>query len=191
MRSPRKRTTQAMSTEEERLQTERMHDVLLLIDNLFRREDLTIKIILGCLYDVGSANLINQKFRSRSLNGLMKQISKTSKPAFSFFAMRWLKKNCPELVTRWLYSKVSFQNKPGNTVQALKSEVLDARAVLLDEESRKQEIKQLRSQVKWLTGLLIGAVTLLGGSTIWLSYSQLPETIPLIQSIQSSNDDPD
>jgi hypothetical protein len=172
------------SAEEERLQAERMRDVLLLLDNLIRREDVTIKVILSCLYDVGSANLINQKFRSRSLNGLMKRVSTMSKPAFRFFAMRWIKKNCPELITKWLYSKVSFQRSPIKTVKKLEAEVLDVKAVLLDAETRRQEVKLLRSQVKLLTGLLIGAITILGGSTIWLGYSQLPEAIPLIQSVR-------
>lgn len=185
MRPPRQNTIRNMpSAEEERLQAERMRDVLLLLDNLIRREDVTIKVILSCLYDVGSANLINQKFRSRSLNGLMKRVSTMSKPAFRFFAMRWIKKNCPELITKWLYSKVSFQRSPIKTVKKLEAEVLDVKAVLLDAETRRQEVKLLRSQVKLLTGLLIGAITILGGSTIWLGYSQLPEAIPLIQSVR-------
>lgn len=184
MRPPLQETTRdTQSIEEERLQAERMRDVLLLLDNLIRREDLTIKVIVSCLYDVGSANLINQKFRSRSLNGLMKHISRLSKPAFSFFAMRWLKKNCPELITKWLYSKVSFQRSPTKAIQELEAEVLDVKAVLLDAESRRQEVKLLRSQVKLLTGLLIGAITILGGSTLWLGYSQLPKAIPLIQPV--------
>jgi hypothetical protein len=176
------------SAEEERLQAERMRDVLLLLDNMLRREDVTIKAILSCLYDVGSANLINQKFRSRSLNGSMKRISTMSKPAFRFFAMRWIKKNCPELITKWLYSKVAFQ-PPIKAVKELEAEVLDVKAVLLDAETRRQEVKLLRSQVKLLTGLLIGAITILGGSTIWLGYSQLPEAIPLIQSVRGNTQD--
>ncbi|MBD1869745.1 hypothetical protein H6F88_28470 [Oculatella sp. FACHB-28] len=179
------------SAEEERLQAERMRDVLLLLDNLIRREDVTIKAILSCLYDVGSANLINQKFRSRSLNGLMRRISTMSKPAFRFFAMRWIKKNCPELITKWLYSKASFRRSPTNAVKKLEAEVVDVKAVLLDAETRRQEVKLLRSQVKLLTGLLIGAITILGGSTLWLGYSQLPEAIPLIQSVRGDTQDPD
>ncbi|NJN89807.1 MAG: hypothetical protein HC840_12290 [Leptolyngbyaceae cyanobacterium RM2_2_4] len=189
MRPPLQKTIRETQSAEERLQAERMRDVLLLLDNLLRREDLTIKVILSCLYDVGSANLINQKFRSRSLNGLMKRISKMSKPAFSFFAIRWLKKNCPELITKWLYSKVSFQRSPSRVVKELEAEVSDVNAVLLDTESRNQEIKLLRSQVKWLTRLLIGAIAILGGSTIWLGYSRLPEALPLIQSIYGNSQD--
>lgn len=112
-----------------------------------------------------------------------------SKPAFRFFAMRWLKKNCPELITKWLYSKVAFQRSPTKAIKELEAEVLDVKAVLLDAETRRQEVKLLRSQVKLLMGLLIGAITILGGSTIWLGYSQLPEAIPLIQSVRGNTQD--
>ena len=40
---------------------ERMQDVFLLLDNLSRREEATIKAILDCLYEVGSSRLIQQR----------------------------------------------------------------------------------------------------------------------------------
>jgi hypothetical protein len=91
---------------EERQEEERMRDVLLLLSNLFQREEVTIKLILDCLYDVGSVNLINQKFRFRLLNRLMKSIARMSKPVFRIFAVRWFHKNCPQLITDWLHSQV-------------------------------------------------------------------------------------
>lgn len=93
---------------EERMEQERMQDVLLLLGHLAEREEATVKIILDCLYDVGSANLINQKFRYRPLNRLMKSIAGMSKPVFRVFALRWFKRNCPKLITDWLHSKVTF-----------------------------------------------------------------------------------
>ena len=51
---------------------EKMHDVLLLLENLSCREEASIKLIIDCLYDIGYVNLINQKFRSRTLNGSLK-----------------------------------------------------------------------------------------------------------------------
>ncbi|MBR8828370.1 MAG: hypothetical protein DSM107014_10815 [Gomphosphaeria aponina SAG 52.96 = DSM 107014] len=94
--------------QDERMEQERMHDVLLMLQHLVEREDATVKIILDCLYDVGSVNLINDKFRSPSLNGIMKSIAKMSKPVFRMVALRWFKKNCPQLIADWLHSKVSF-----------------------------------------------------------------------------------
>ncbi len=95
-------------SQEKQREKERMRDVLLLLESLVEREEATVKIILDCLYDVGSVNLINKKFRSRPLNGLMKSISRTSKPIFKIFALRWFKKNCPQLIANWLHTKVRF-----------------------------------------------------------------------------------
>ena len=91
---------------EERIEADRMRDVLLLLEGLVNREETTAKIILDCLYDVGSVNMINKKFQSRSLNWMMKSIARMSKPAFRVVALRWFKKNCPELITKWLGEQV-------------------------------------------------------------------------------------
>jgi hypothetical protein len=95
-------------TEEERMKQERMKDVLLLLEQLFEREETTIKRILDCLYDVGSVNLINKKFQMRPLNRLMKLIAKLTRPTFRVVALYWFKRNCPQLLTNWLSIKVRF-----------------------------------------------------------------------------------
>lgn len=94
--------------EEERIKEERMHDVLLLLDNLVQREEATVKIILDCLYEVGSINIINQKVGFRPMNRFLKAIARLTKPAFRAVAWRWFKGNCPQLITEWLRTKVTF-----------------------------------------------------------------------------------
>jgi hypothetical protein len=95
-------------SEEELLKQQRMQEVLLLLDSLFQREEITLKIIIDCLYDVGSINLINKKFHRRHLNFVMKAIARFSKPVFKIYALYWVKKNTPKLITNWLASKVKF-----------------------------------------------------------------------------------
>jgi hypothetical protein len=95
-------------SDEERLKEERMKDVLLLLENLVEREERTVKMILDCLYDVGSVNLINKKFKPHLSNRLMKSIARLSKPVFRIAALYWFKKNCPQLITDWLGTKVRF-----------------------------------------------------------------------------------
>ena len=63
-------------------QEELMHDVFILLENLINREENTVKLIVDSLYDVGTVNIINQKFKSRTLNKILKRISLVSKPAF-------------------------------------------------------------------------------------------------------------
>ncbi len=93
--------------EEMRREQERMRDVSILLENLFANEEATIKLIIDCLYDVGSVNVANRKVRWRSANQLAKLMARTSKPVFRIIAWRWFRKNCAELVAKWLATKVS------------------------------------------------------------------------------------
>ena len=42
----------------------------------------------------------------------LRGIARFSKPVFRVFALRWFKKNCPRLVTRWLFRQVRFNGVP-------------------------------------------------------------------------------
>ena len=95
-------------SEEERKKKERMRDVFLLLQQLVEREEVTLKLIIDCLYDVGSINLVNKKFNNQPLNWFMKAIATMSKPVVRIVALRWVKKNLPTLLTNWLKGKVSF-----------------------------------------------------------------------------------
>ncbi|MBE9215677.1 hypothetical protein IQ247_23930 [Plectonema cf. radiosum LEGE 06105] len=156
---------------------EKMHDVLLLLESLSYREESSIKLIIDCLYDVGSINLINQRFRSRTLNGSLKLIARLSKPAFRIIAWRWYTKNCPKLIANWLRKQVAF--KPATTVkQAAEVEaglVPESKHLKTDSivqlENHNREVKYLRSQVKTLASLLVGLSVVFGGSVIWFGYS--------------------
>lgn len=93
---------------EERLKDARMQDVKLLLENLFEREEATVKLVLDCLLEVGSINLVNNKVGLRPLKAPALSIARMSKPALRFVAIRWFKKNCPELIVNWLRSQVEF-----------------------------------------------------------------------------------
>lgn len=97
-----------LSMREQQKQAARMRDVEMLLESLFMREEVTVRLIADCLYDVGSVNLLNQKIRSRPLNKFMKVIARRSKPIFRFFMLRWSKKNAPHMITDWLHSQVRF-----------------------------------------------------------------------------------
>lgn len=99
---------------EKQLEDERMRDVEMLLESLFLREETTLRLILDCLYDVGSMNLVNRRVRSRPLNKLMKAIARWSKPVFRPFMLRWSKKNCPHMIADWLHSQVRFS--PGEVL---------------------------------------------------------------------------
>ena len=173
---------------EKRTEAERMQDVRLLLDHLARSQETTIKLILDCLYDVGAVNLINQKIEIKSLNRLSKSVATVSKPVFRIIAYRWFKKNCPDLITHWLHKKVSFGAKP-TTLDKLNGQVVEVLppAPYPRPQLMNQEIKRLRTQVRILAGMLVGAIALFGGATLWFMYGEEPGIMRLRGEEQATN----
>ncbi|MGM3304721.1 hypothetical protein ACSQ6I_01805 [Anabaena sp. WFMT] len=178
-----------LQTEAER-EEKLMQDVLLLLVNLIYREEITVKLILNCLYDAGSTNLINQKFQSRTLNKTLKGISKLSKPAFRMIAWQWFKSNCPKLIADWLRSKIEFKIVENEKVENAKVEIVaeneDTNLISLDKNQYQiYEVKQLRSQVKMLTSLLVAVVAVLGGSFVWAGYLLERSHLQVVEQLQT------
>ena len=94
---------------EERIQQERMRDVVLLLEQLVEREEIALRLIIDCLYDVGSVNLVNKKFRNRPLNRFLKAIARMSKPIARKYILRQVKQKLPVLLADWLENQVSFK----------------------------------------------------------------------------------
>ncbi len=166
---------------------ELMYQVLVLLQHLTEREEVNIKLILDCLYDIGSINLIDQKFHSRLANKTMKPIAKISKPLFKIIAIRWFKKNCPKLIADWLHSQVTFNQKEEKIVEEVARKKLGIEETPPQSQIQRgsQEVDLLRSQVKLLTVILIGVIGVFGGGFIWLGYSFQQEQPQLSQPRQS------
>ena len=168
--SSRPKTTIPTQSEQEQINLIKSHDVLLLLQHLAEREEVTVKIILDCLYDLGSSNIINNNLHSRPLKVILGTISKLSKPAFRVVAYYWFKKNCPELITNWLLDQVKFE--PATT--AIVEVEPDYSSASL---KNNEEIKSLHSQVRLLKGILIIVVFAFSSSFIWLFHNIKPNLI--------------
>lgn len=163
----------SLSVEESRLETERMRDVKLILDNLFQREEATVKMVLDCLYDIGSIHLINRKISVQALRGPLKAIARMSKPAFRFFAIRRFQDNAPQLIADWLYSQATQQPFVPNPTDPDPTliDVLPTPAELPPAqlpplvEIQAAEINSLRGRVGWLSTAL-AVVLLVTGSMI-------------------------
>ena len=183
-----------------KIEEEKMHDVLLLLENLSYREEASIKQVIDCLYDVGHVNLIDQKFRSRTLNRGLKLIARTSKPAVKVIAWQWYKRNCPELIVKWLRTQVAFEPattvkqaaeieaglppEPNKhrypTVAQLEDVKLEARTSKIQTATRdpfvqlqgqNSEVKYLRSQVRMLASVMVALIAVFSGTVVWFGYS--------------------
>ena len=179
--------TQKVQEKEKEKEEQLINELRLLLKTLIYQEEVTIKAIIDCLYDVGSTNFINHKLNFGTLNKTLKFITKKSKPVAKMLAWQWFNKNCPELITQWLQSKVTFVN-----VEETKVEVMvdneDLRLVSmsqLPEENQIDLVKRLNFQVKLLTGILVVVLTLFSGSFMWLNYSLKKSHSQTIEKLQN------
>ncbi|BAZ44125.1 hypothetical protein NIES4102_11310 [Chondrocystis sp. NIES-4102] len=108
---------------EELKKQERMRDVTLLLQQMVEREEVALKLIIDCLIDVGAINYANYKLNNPTLNKMMKILVGYVKPVARPIALRWVKKNLPNLVSAWLESQVSFKPVPINDKEAITGEL--------------------------------------------------------------------
>ncbi|MEB3290065.1 MAG: hypothetical protein VKI82_09115 [Leptolyngbya sp.] len=160
-------------------EVERVEEVLRLLENLFQREEAVAQSVLDCLYDVGSARLIDQKVPINALRWPLKGIARLSKPMFRLFALRWFKRNCPWLITRWLFNLLRFDGPllietedmtpvidVAPTDAALPPVGLPPRIEAPLLERQAAEINALRGRVSWLTAVVL--LLLVIGGMNWL-----------------------
>ena len=187
---------------EQQRERERMQDILLLVQQLVASQETTFKLIIDCLYDVGSINFINQKIKSRSFARLTKKVASTSKPVFRVIAFYWVKRNCPALIANWLCGQVTFGQRnlsqldyPREVVaQALEKYEAEQQALERQQAAavpdvnnvvEVTEVQRLQGQVKMLRGMLLGAILALGGSVAWIWYDSSLEWTNTQQPIES------
>ncbi len=161
-----------------------MNEVLVLIKTLVYNEEMTIKLIIDCLYDVGITNLINQKLQLGTLNKTLKFMTKISKPLIKILAWKWFKNNCPQLITEWLKSKVTFPQESAQKIEVVvenQPENIAASSQIIDQN----QVKRLNFQVKFLIGLLIAVLTIFTGSSIWLLVALQQSHVQTVEKLQN------
>ncbi len=101
----------------------------------------------------------------------MKLIAKMSKPVFRIFAWHWFQKNCPQLIANWLEIKIAFED-PTDLPQEIAVETSEVKPYSqLEVDNMNKEIKYLRSQVRWLAGITVAALSALGVTLTALNQS--------------------
>ena len=170
-------------TKEERIALQSQQEVLLLLQHLAEREKVTVRLILDRLYDLGVLNIIKNKLRSRTFKGVVRGLAKISKPAAGVAGVYWFKQNCPQLIADWLVEQVAFGNPEEKATEILEASTND----LKPSESYNLQVKQLRSQVRLLTSILILVIAVFGGSFAWLFYSLKVQPSSLTQPTETFN----
>lgn len=144
---------------EYQLEEQKLEEILLLLDQLFRREEITAKSIVGCLYDIAVINIINKYCPLWGINSTLKYLTRFPRPlAKSLGVKLYLQPQCPKLITDWLYTLVEFpQTKPIET----KTEIIE----------NPQELKSLKSQVKLLTRALVTSIAVFSSGFFWVAHN--------------------
>lgn len=199
---------------DEQIKADRKQDVLLLLEHLAYNEQTTIRLILDCLYDIGATNLINQHIQIRPLNRATRGVAHLSKPVFRAYALRWFRKNCPELIANWLFKKVEFTKQVKQTAkpkvkplevinpdnyesdssqppaqmpaQAAGATSVTATVVSPEAKLLDQEVRQLRTQVKLLTGTLAFAIAALGATVVIMGGNARFSGYPFVDDPQTA-----
>ena len=174
---------------EQRLEAERMQEVMFLLKNLLDREQTTVKAILSCLLDVGTIHFINDRVQIRPLRPLARPLVKASKPALMFVANRWVQQKCPQMIANFLQRRVLLKTKrpqPPQIPQPVTPAVLEPTVIY------QHEIRRLRSRVQLTTGALVGVSSVLvlaligvdvkSVNSFWQSSSIDPSSAAMIQN---------
>lgn len=134
-------------------------DVQLLLTQLMKNEETTIKLILERLYDVATGNFIDQKVRFRPARPGLKFVAHCVRPAGRYFGYKWLVKKTPRLITGWLFRQVAvkFQKPKPPKVETVQPV---PQALLMNQQKR---INQLQTRLRLTSGIAALAVVSMGG----------------------------
>jgi hypothetical protein len=95
-------------TQAKQIEDTRRKEVQLILENLFEREEATVKLVIDCLFDLGAVYLINRKIPTPIINPLVKRVAKISKSGIRIIAFRYVMKKfvLSGFLTNFLVNKV-------------------------------------------------------------------------------------
>ena len=165
---------------EQQLEQERLREILILLSQLFEREEVTAKAIVGCLYDIATVNLINKYTPSWGINHTLKYLARFPRPIAKYLGVKlYVQSKCPQLITDWFYTLVEFPSK--ETI--VERKILEGELLPALQENQVQ-IKSLQGKVKLLTGTLVTTIALFGGSVFWFAYNLQINPLDLFTTTQ-------
>ena len=169
--------------QEKELEKEKLREILILLSQLFAREEVTAKAIVGCLYDIAIVNLINKYIPLWGINPTLKYLARCPRPiAQSLGVKLYVQKKCPQLITDWFYTLVEFPSR--ETI--VERKILEGELEVLPALQENQvQIKSLQGKVKLLTGTLVTTIALFGGSVFWVAYNLQVNPLDLLMNTQA------
>lgn len=169
--------------QEQEIETIKLREILLLLDQLFRREEATAQAIVGCLYDIATINIINKYCPLWGINPTLKYLTRFPRPLVKSLGVKlYLQPQCPKLITDWLYSLVEFPNQktPVIDIEIIEQELLPTL------QKNRLEIASLKQKVKLLTGSLLVSLTIFIIGFTWIAYNLQMSPIELFSTSKTN-----
>ncbi|MEM8637919.1 MAG: hypothetical protein AAGG51_03740 [Cyanobacteria bacterium P01_G01_bin.54] len=164
---------------------QKVQEILLILEQLVQREAVTVRFILERLYDIGLINVMNKKVKTHPLGQVIQPLGRVSRRGFRALGTRWFQAQGPKLITNWLYSLVNLEPSK-KAEQAVEPDDLELTyPLVLPPAELEREVAQLRSQLRWLTAVMVGGIALLGSSFFWIDYTLKPAATELLEQAQS------
>jgi hypothetical protein len=168
---------------EQQLEQERLREIWILLSQLFEREEVTARAIVGCLYDIATINLINKYTPLWGINHTLKYLTRFPRPLAQCLGVKlYVQPKCPQLITDWFYSLVEF---PSSTTS--KEEKVLEGELLPTLEQNQVQIKSLQGRVKLLTGTLVTTIAIFSGGFFWVAYNLQINPLDLFTTRQTQN----
>ncbi|MGK7931754.1 MAG: hypothetical protein AB4041_10015 [Microcystaceae cyanobacterium] len=95
-------------TQAKQIEDARRKEVQLILENLFEREEDTVKLVIDCLFDMGAVYVINRKIPTPIVNPLVKGVARVSRSGIRIIAFRYVMKKfvLSGFLTNFLFNKV-------------------------------------------------------------------------------------
>ena len=164
---------------EQEFEEQKLIEILILLSQMFQREETTAKAIVGCLYDIALMNLINKYMPFWGINGTLKFLSHFPRPVAQHLGVKlFVQPKCPQLITDWFYTLVEFSDQEED--EAIDIEILPQQDLLPVLKQNKVEIKSLQSRLKLLTGSFVATIVIFCGGVAWVAHNQQMNPIELL-----------
>ena len=170
---------------EQEFEEQKLIEILILLSQMFQREETTAKAIVGCLYDIALMNLINKYTPLWGINGTLKFISRFPRPVAQHLGVKlFVQPKCPKLITDWFYTLVEFGDGDEDAVDV---EILPQEDLLPVLQQNQDEIKSLQGRLKLLTSAFVATIVVFGGSFAWISHNQQMSPLDLLTNNQNTS----
>ncbi len=186
---------------EKQIEEQKLQEIYLILSQMFKREEIAAKAIVGCLYDIATVNVVNRYVGIWGINQTLKYLARFPRPIVKTLAVKlYVQPRCPKLITDWFFTLVEFPIQTAQIIEGDRTHIeveeeqkqiqVETLPVRLEQEEQKQrKIKSLQGQVRILTGTLVTTIVVFSGSILWVANNLQVNPLDLLTTTQAKTVD--